>query len=151
MAKMNEKEAIEYFNDRVDHPPMLRSKFHSISDLLRGEFIKGYNYYEFPNGIIVSRSLTQGKNKNSTVGLILTSEDPINIPMKSGYTETMVVLEGVLNAFVSDGSASADKKESLLRPFGAIVAPYGKTLHLQVKTKKSPKDVLYLCMYKFVN
>lgn len=144
---MNKEEAIKRFNEGMPGSEVFKRTYYEISDLFEGEFAEGQNYYELPSGIVVSRELLQGKEKNPTVGRIWrSSERPLDFELKSGYTETMMVLEGQLRASVRTPMMS-DKfngEDSVLKKFGSITAGFGTTLRLQPETD----DVLYLCMYK---
>ncbi len=145
---MNKEEACQYFDSRIPNVDVLRKGFPEISDLLEGEFAEGHHFYQRPSGIVVSRDLLQGKQKNPTIGLIHQIKGgPFNFNLNSGYTELMTVLEGLLKTcIVGDDLVLENEVSSVLGKFGTILAPFGTTLVLQPETE----NILYLCQYKLV-
>jgi uncharacterized protein YaiE (UPF0345 family) len=140
MANTAEGERLLY--ERWPTAEDLRKEFPYMDFLLTGRFAEDameaplFNVYE--NGNVVSRELMHSKHKkNPTIGVIL----PGSYAFPTGNnTETLTVLDGVLEASVNNGGLW-----SLLNRDGTIVAPAGATLNLQVDKASSP--VFYICRY----
>ena len=130
---MNKEDVIQKLVNQYPTAAVLRSKNPELSDLLTGEFADGYTPYEFKEGIVVSRRLLQGKEKDPTVGIITPGKYEFNT---GGNTETMTVLEGYLVAGVND------LKKSTLQKYGSIIAPSGTTLKFETL-----QYTFYFCQY----
>jgi uncharacterized protein YaiE (UPF0345 family) len=136
---MDKEEAIEKLSKRWPNAKALREEFSGISALLAGEFNDNFNVYERPYskyGIVVSRPLVQGLEKNPTIGLI----EPGYYSFEIGENiEIMTVLEGKLYT-------PGKTKSMALEKYGSIMAPAGTTLVLDVELEDS--HAFYLCQYK---
>jgi len=144
MNKFDTEEVIKKLLDKYPNASILREKNFEVSSFLKGEFAEGeYNVYEspriiyeFPTGVVVSRRLIQGKEKDPTIGIITPGIYEFNT---GGNTETMTVLEGRLLAKVNEGPTCVlDNKH-----VSSTTAPEGTTLKLAAL-----EDVFYLCRYK---
>lgn len=116
----------------------LRREFPYMADSLLGYFAFGeggidkFNVYE--DGAVVSRDLIQSHtSKNPTVRVIMPGFH--HFPTGNN-TETLTVLEGLLEASVNGGPASR------LRRDGTIIAPAGTTLDLCTHV-----PAFYICRY----
>jgi uncharacterized protein YaiE (UPF0345 family) len=146
---MNKDEAIDMLCRAAPSASVLRKEYSELSDLLQGEFFGSdveepkpqFNVYPFPNdGLVVSRRLFQGLEKDPTVGLIF----PGDYEFPTGkYTEIMKVLCGRLLA------GKNDEPLSIIERGQKIEAPAGSVLKLKVeRTLVHGGAVLYLCQYK---
>ena len=120
--------------ERWENADALRREYPELSELLKGEFGKDdtgeYKFNTYKKGRVLSRPL-DGK----TVGLIRPGEC-YHFPTGDN-TETMTVLEGILEASVNDKP---------LLPFQRgdepIEAPHDTTLNLNAVS-----NVFYVCQY----
>jgi len=145
MNRITIVEAIDKFNKEYPSADAFMAKNPGI--VYYGEFKEGpCNQYVFPRtvfenamGIVVSRELVQGLEKNPTVGLIT----PGIYEFDTGeYMETMVILEGGLSVkgdLFSNEYVHRDKSE----PSKQIVAPPHSKLQLATL-----EEVFYFCKYE---
>lgn len=138
-----EDQLVEILTTRFPDSYQLRREFPDLEYHLRGIFTgEPFNVYKQKGGIVVSRTLTQGLPKNPTVGVI----SPGEYQFQTGNnTETMIVLDGQLFAGVLKPGEKvlSTNRESMLHPYGGIIAPAGTILDLDARSL-----VFYLCMYQ---
>ncbi len=130
---MNIDDAKIFLQNRWKNARVLRKEFPELTDWLQGEFNDEFHLYELPSGIVVSRDLARGLEKDPTLGLITPGEHEFKL---GKYTENFIALDGRVIARVD-----SDKPTPLTKG-GNIIAPSNSTLYLTARG-----NAFYVCHY----